>query len=386
MAEHRLVLVGGGHAHVQVMRAFAETPEPGLRMTLVTDRLLTPYSGMLPGHVAGLYSFADMHIDLGRLARVTDSMLADSPAVGVDRIAKTVRLEDGRTIPYDTLSLNIGITPDLSGIEGAERHGIAVKPISSFLSRLDALLAAAAGQDGPRRFVLVGGGAAGVELALALKARVAAMPAAGRPIWVGLAASNGLVATLNPGVRRLARAALHRRGVTVFDGFRAVEVNVDGVRAADGRFVKADAVLISTAARVSSWLARTGLPVAADGSVLTTPAMTAIDDEAVFAVGDCGVVADDPRAKAGVFAVRQGPALTENIRRRARGEQLLPHWPSRDFLTILSTGDGRAIAGRGAWLAVEGGWVWRWKDLIDRRFMRMFSEFRRTGQSARDPS
>jgi selenide,water dikinase len=117
--------------------------------------------------------------------------------------------------------------------------------------------------------------------------------------------------------------------------------------------------------------------VSADGSVLTTPAMAAIDDEAVFAVGDCGVVADDPRAKAGVFAVRQGPALAENIRRRLRGEPPRPHWPSRKFLTILATGDGSAIAGRGGWFAAEGRWVWRWKDWIDRRFMRMFSDFRR---------
>jgi pyridine nucleotide-disulfide oxidoreductase family protein len=376
MPEHRLVLVGGGHTHVQVMRALAERPEPGLRMMLVTDRLLTPYSGMLPGHVSGFYDLADIHIDLARLARVTGAALVGSPAIGIDRAIKILRLADGSAIPYDTLSLNIGITPDLSGIVGAERHGIAVKPISSFLNRLDALIKAAAAPDGPRGIVVVGGGAAGVELALALRARFASIDAAGRPFWIGIAASNGVVATLNPRVRRLAREALDRHRITVLDGFRAAEVNADGVRAADGRFVKADAVLISTAARVSSWLGGTSLPVAPDGSVLTTPAMQAIDDEAVFAVGDCGTVADDPRAKAGVFAVRQGTALTENIRQRLRGEPLRPHMPDRKFLTILATGDGRAIAGRGAHLAVEGRWVWRWKDWIDRRFMRMFSDFR----------
>jgi selenide,water dikinase len=376
MPEHRLALVGGGHTHVQVMRALAERPEPGLRMTLITDRLLTPYSGMLPGHIANFYSFADMHIDLGRLARVTNTTLVGSPAVGIDRAGKSLQLADGRTVPYDTLSLNIGITPDLSGIAGAEQHGIAVKPISSFLSRLEALLAAAAAKDGPRRMIIVGGGAAGVELALALRARLACIAPGRGPFWIGLAASNGVVATLNARVRRLTRAALDRHRITVLDGFRAVEVNGDGLRAADGRFIKADAVLISTAARVSSWLGATGLPVSPDGSVLTTPMMTAIGDEAVFAVGDCGVVADDPRAKAGVFAVRQGPALAENIRSRLRGEPLRPHWPSRRYLTILATGDGRAIAGRGAHLAVEGRWVWWWKDRIDRRFMRMFSEFR----------
>lgn len=376
MTGHRLVLVGGGHTHVQVMRALAERPEPGLRVTLISDRLLTPYSGMLPGHVAGFYSFADMHIDLGRLARVTNTALVDQPALGIDRAGKTVRLADGSAVSYDTLSLNIGITPDLSGIAGAERHGIAVKPISSFLSRLDTLLAAAATAEGPRSMVIVGGGAAGVELALALRARLAGMEAADRPFWISLAASSGVVSTLNERQQALVRAALARHRITVLDRFRAVEISAEGLRAADGRFIKADAVLVSTAARVSSWLSGTGLPVSADGSVLTTPTLSAIDDEAIFAVGDCGVVSDDPRAKAGVFAVRQGPALTENIRRRLRGEPLRPHWPNRAFLTIIATGDGRAIAGRGDRLAVEGRWVWHWKDWIDRRFMRMFSDFR----------
>lgn len=376
MSEHRLVLVGGGHTHVQVMRAFAERPEPCLRMTLVTDRLMTPYSGMLPGHVAGVYSFADMHIDLARLARVTDTTLVASSAIGIDKAGKTVRLESGETVSYDTLSLNIGITPDLSGITGAGQHGIAVKPISSFLAKVEGLLAAAARADGPRRIVIVGGGAAGVELAFALKTRTDGMKSTGQPFWIALATSSGLVPTLNQRVQTITRAALKRRSISILDGFRAAEVSPEGVRAQDGRFIKADAVLISTAARVSTWLAETGLPLAPDGAIFTTTAMQAIDDEAIFAVGDCGTVRDDPRAKAGVFAVRQGPALTANIRRRLRGEALQPHCPSRQFLTLLATSDGSAIAGRGDHLGIAGSWVWYWKDWIDRRFMRQFSNFR----------
>ncbi|MGL4243197.1 MAG: FAD-dependent oxidoreductase, partial [Beijerinckiaceae bacterium] len=372
----RLVLVGGGHTHVQVIRALAERPEPSLAVTLVTDRLLTPYSGMLPGHVAGFYSHTEMHIDLGRLARVSGVRLAHASATAIDRARTAVLTSAGEAIPYDTLSLNIGITPDLSGIAGAAEHAIAVKPISAFLDRLDAFLAAAARPDGPRRIVLIGGGAAGVELALALRARLAGIDAAGRPFWIGLLAGNGVVSSQNGGVQRRARAALERHRVTVIDGFRAVAVNAEGVRAADGRFVGADAVLISTAARAPSWLAATGLPTDADGSVRTAATLACIGDESVFAAGDCGAVVGDPRPKAGVFAVRQGPALTDNLRRRARGERLKPHRAQNAYLAILMTGDGSAIAGRGSWLAVEGRWVWLWKDRIDRSFMRMFSDFR----------
>lgn len=377
MAEHRLVLIGGGHAHVQVIRALGERPEPGLAVTLVTDRLLTPYSGMLPGHVAGLYSHADMHIDLERLAKVSNVTLVRSSAKALDRVARTVTTDDGSVFPYETLSLNVGITPDLSAITGAERHGIAVKPISDFLERLDVLLAAAARPDGPRRIVLVGGGAAGFELALALKARLATHNDPARPFWIGLAVGGGLVATLNDGMKARARAALDRHGIAVLDGFRAAEIKADGIRAVDGRFISADAVLVSTAARAPSWLAATDLPTDKGGFVQTTQAMACIDDPAVFAVGDCATVIDDPVPKAGVFAVRQGPALTENIRRRMHGEPMMPHHPDKAYLTILMTGDGSAIAGRGKWFAVEGRWVWTWKDWIDRRFMRRFSDFRR---------
>jgi selenide,water dikinase len=377
MAEHRLVLVGGGHAHVQVVRALAERPVSGMTVTLLTDRLLTPYSGMLPGHVAGFYSHADMHIDLERLAKVSGLALVRSAAAKIERARKVVTTADGGEVPYDTLSLNIGITPDLSGIAGAEAHGIAVKPISGFLDQLDALVAKAAAPGGPRRIVLVGGGAAGFELSLALKARLSGLESAGRPFWVGIAASSGLVPGMNEGVRRRALAALSRHGITFLDRFRAVEINADGVRAADGRFIAADAVLVSTAARAPAWLKDSGLPTDAGGFIQTTPALHCIDDPAVFAVGDCATIIDAPTPKAGVFAVRQGAALTENLRRRARGEALAPHRSDPDYLAILMTGDGSAIAGRGSWFAVEGRWVWRWKDWIDRRFMRRFSDFRR---------
>jgi selenide,water dikinase len=375
--DRHLVLIGGGHAHVQVIRALAERPEPGLHVTLVTDRLLTPYSGMLPGHVAGLYSYADMHIDLERLAHVSGMALVRSAACRIDRQSRLVMTEDGTVVPFDILSLNVGITPDLSGIAGADRHGIAVKPISTFLGRLERVLDDASRPDGPRRIILVGGGAAGIELALALKARLRSIDAAGRPFWIAIATGNGLVPTLNGSVQRRARAALARHGVKVLDAFRVAEINRDGIRSQDGRFVAADAVLVSTAARAPAWLQETGLPTDPGGFVKIEQTLMVMDDPAIFAVGDCATVVDNPMPKAGVFAVRQGAALTENLRRTCRGMPLLPHQPDRNFLTILMTGDGSAIAGRGRWFALEGAWVWRWKDWIDRRFMRLFSDFRR---------
>lgn len=372
MSEHHIVLVGGGHTHVQVLAGFGDRPEQGARLTLVTDRRETPYSGMLPGHIAGHYPREAMHIDLRRLAERCRVAFVPQAAAGIDRGRRELLLSDGARLPYDTLSLNVGITPDLSGMAGADRFALAVKPISGFLDRLDAVFAAAGTTDGPRRILVVGGGPAGVEIALALRTRLDQVgQAAGRP-WIGLAAGSGLTPRLNAGMRRKLRHTLARRDVALLEPCRIVEITPEGGVDETGRRIAADLAIVSTAARAPGWLASTGLACAADGSVLTQPTLATLSDEAIFAVGDCAAIAGDRREKAGVFAVRQGPPLIENLRRRVRGDPLQAYRAQRHFLTILSTGDGGAIAGRGTWLAVEGRWVWRWKDWLDRRFMTRF--------------
>lgn len=374
---HELVLVGGGHTHVQILTDFAARPMPSCRLTLVTDRLLTPYSGMLPGHVAGLYRHEEMHIDLARLAQAARARLIHAPAEGLDRREKLVCLEGAPPLPYDTLSLDIGITPDLGGIAGAERHGLAVKPIGSFLHRLEPLLASAAQPDGPRRFAVVGGGAAGIEIAFALNARLHGIAEAHRlgagAFAVTLVSGEEIAPSLNEGARRHILAHLAGKGIAVISGFRVAGIDPTGIRAQDGRVLAAEAVLIATAARAPSWLGRTDLPLAPDGSVRTRRTLQVLDDEAVFAVGDCAVVTADPRPKAGVFAVRQGPTLAANLRARLRGGAMREHVAQRAYLTLLMTGGRHAIAARGRWFSLEGRLVWHWKDLIDRRFMARFS-------------
>ncbi|WP_181313842.1 FAD-dependent oxidoreductase [Phreatobacter cathodiphilus] len=366
MADHHIVLVGGGHTHVQVLTAFRDRPEPGARLTLVTDRRLTPYSGMLPGHIAGHYRREAMHIDLEALARRCGAGFRLAAATGIDRDGRAVRLADGGSLAFDTLSLDVGITPDLTGIDGADRHALAVKPIGGLLDQLDARLA---GEGKPNRILMVGGGPAGIEIALALRTRLAAREP--RP-WIGIAAGEALAPGLNAGMRRRIRAALARRGVTVLEPCRIASVDADGATASDGRRIAAELVIVSTAARAPNWLASTGLRRAEDGSVLTADTLATLSDPAIFAVGDCAAIDGQRREKAGVFAVRQGPPLVENLRRRVRGAALRPYRAQTRYLAILSTGDGGAVAGRGRWLALEGRWVWLWKDWLDRSFMGRF--------------
>jgi selenide,water dikinase len=374
--EKHLVLVGGGHAHVFVLKAFAERPEAGLRITVVAKDRLTPYSGMLPGHVAGFYAREEMHIDLARLAAACGAVLIEEEAVGFDIGSKRVRLRTGLSLPYDVLSVDIGITPDLSTIPGALEHGLAVKPIGDFIAKWDRLKAEALQSGGPRRIVVVGGGAAGICLVFAA---AASLRGAARAIGLDAKAFTfALVSAeappeLNAGMRRATSRALERHGIRLFPHAAAARIGPDGVTLASGEIVPADGVLLSTQAKAPRSLAQASLAKEAGGFIAIRPTLQSVSDPDVFAAGDCATMLAHRRPKAGVFAVRQGPPLARNLRRHLRGEALEEHVPQKRHLVLISTGDGRGIGGRGRWLWAEGRFVWRLKDWIDRRFMRRFA-------------
>lgn len=379
-----LVLVGGGHAHVTVLRDFALRPEPGLRITLVAKEIAAPYSGMLPGLVSGRYGFDDAHIDLARLSAFAGASLIHGAATGIDSHRRRISLPDRPPLAYDLLSIDVGITPDLTEIAGADRFVLPVKPISAFWPRWCALKERALAARGPRRITVVGGGAAGFELVLAVAASLrAGAPAAGidaSAFAFTLVAGGALLSGLAPGAARLARRALAGAAVDLIETDAAVAVDETGLTLASGRRVAADAVLAATRAAAPSWLADTGLSLDPRGYLALRSTLQVVGCDEVFAAGDCATVLEHPRPKAGVFAVRQGPALTDNIRRVLRGEAARPFRPQSRFLTLLSTADGRAIAARGR-MSAEGRWAWLWKDWIDRRFMARFDELPARPQS-----
>ncbi len=368
--ETDIVLVGAGHAHVQVIRAFGMNPVAGVRITVIVDRLDAPYSGMLPGCIAGDYTAEDIHIDVARLARQNGCRLIHAAATGIDRTAKRVLLVDRPPVAYDVLSVNVGITPDLSGIRGAEGLAVPVKPIAGILGRLERAEAAVRSFPRPAKLAVVGGGAAGIELAIALGERNRRL--ARFPSEITLIAGGGLAPALNPGVQRRARRALTAVGIALVEDDRAVAMEQGGVVLASGRRIENDVTFVSTHAKLPRWLSATDLSKAKNGGIALRPSLQSVDDDAIFAAGDCATLVDDPRPRAGVFAVRQGPVLARNLMAAARGEPLDAYRPQRAFLTILRTGAGSAIAGRGQYFAAEGAWVWRWKDRIDRAFMDMF--------------
>ena len=283
-------------------------------------------------------------------------------------------------IVYNLLSIDTGITPDIDDIVGARQHAIAVKPVSTFAPRWKALEARALEPGGPRRIVVVGTGAAGFELVLAIRHRLCERaPLHGlRPdaFTFTLIGSGGLLPTHNMRARALATQELEGAGIALVSGDAVVGVGPSHVRLSSGRQLPSDATLITTKAAPPAWFRQTGLSLDASGFLAVRDTLQVEAEDDIFAVGDCATVIGHPREKAGVFAVRQGPPLTINLRRRARGMAPEPFSPQRHFLTLLSCGNRSAIAARGRF-AAAGKWAWRLKDHIDREFMRRFQELPR---------
>lgn len=361
MTDKHLLLAGGGHAQVEVLRQWAERPLAGWRVTLLTRDAHSPYSGMLPGVAAGLYRPGDALIDIRALAaRAGAALLVDS-VLGLDPAARLLRRQGGAPIHYDLLSLNTGATPDLGQVAGAAAHAVPLKPIDALLPRLAALEAEARpGQT----IAVVGAGAAGTEMALALAARLGP-----RGVRLTLVAGvAGLLPGLPAGFRRRARAALAEAAIALLEGEEVAEVTEAGLGFRRRAALRADTVLWATGAAPADWLAESGLARDARGFLLVEPTLQAVGQPAIFAAGDVASFRDAALPKAGAVAVRQGAVLARNLRAAAEGRALEAYRPQRDWLILLATGDGRAIGTRNG-LTFAGRWVWWWKDRIDRRFM-----------------
>jgi selenide,water dikinase len=365
-----LVLAGGGHAHVHVLKSFGMRPMPGVRLTLVTRDVETPYSGMLPGYVAGHYSFEECHIDLGRLARFAGARLICDEAVGVDPAKRLVLCRAHPPIRYDLLSIDIGSTPRSDDVPGAAAHTVPVKPIDHFAARWEALLARA--QRLPRlRLAVVGGGAGGVELALSAQHRLARLRSGA--IEIILVTRETLLPSHNRRVRRHFERILAERRIKVRTGSEIVRVEPGVLVCAKGDRIEFDEALWVTAAGAAPWLSDTGLPLTAGGFIAIDEMLRSTGDPRIFAAGDVATMIAHPREKAGVYAVRQGPPLAANLRRAVAGRPLRRAVPQRRGLALIGTGDAHAVASRGPF-AAYGALLWQLKDWIDRRWMRRYRE------------
>ncbi len=359
-----LLLLGGGHSHIEVLRRFAGG-NPGTALTLVSPDPHAVYSGMLPGAVAGTYAAADCRIDLAPLARSAGARLRSAAAIAIDPQRRCVTLDQGDVLPYDLLSLDVGSQPAHSGIDGVSAHALPLRPAGRLLDAVGQLVARA--RDGAlARVAVVGGGAAGVEIAFALRQRLRS--AGARVPGVALISDAPvLLAAHAPRAQALAARLARAHDITLYLGDRVTRVTASAVDTTRGA-IDADAVVWATGAAAPAWLAGSGLARDAAGFIAVDAHLQSLSHAGVFAAGDCASLLHHALPKSGVYAVREGPLLADNLRRQLHGLPLRPFRPQKRALALLATGDGRAMAVWGP-LAWEGAWVWRWKDRIDRRFI-----------------
>jgi pyridine nucleotide-disulfide oxidoreductase family protein len=355
-----LLLLGGGHAHVHVLSVLAQNPFPGARVTLVSPFARQMYSGMVPGFVAGHYALGDCVIPLAPLAARAHVKFIEGAAVAIDAAARQVALADGTSIHYDALSLDTGPVMDRDAIPGAREHALFVRPIEQFTRLWEAVLQLA--EQRPLSVVVVGAGAAGVELAMALQFRF------GERARVSLVTGGPPPLPSHPaGAQARALRALKRCGVTLFED-ACSEITASHVVLARGMRLACDAPVLAIGASAPSWLAGSGLALDERGFISTGATLQSSSHPEVFAAGDVAVRSDAPRPRSGVYAVRAGPPLALNLRRFIGGGALEPYQPQVHALNLLACGERRAIASYADW-CVGGHWVWWWKDRIDRAFI-----------------
>ena len=353
-----LVLVGGGHAHALVLRRWGMRHVPGVRVTLINPGPSAPYTGMLPGHIAGHYARDALEIDLVRLARFAGARLILGAVELIDPVARRVSVAGRAPMAYDLLSLDIGITSDMAALAGFAEHGVAAKPLGRFADHWASYCAGKAAA----RIAVIGGGVAGVELALACAHR---MQGLGRAAEVAVI-DRGEILKGWPGRGRLL-AAMDAHGIARIEGAVPVAVTADGVMLEDGRRVAADFTIGAAGAVPHGWVADCGMAMH-DGYLVVDDQLRSISHPEIYGAGDCVHLRDTPRPKAGVFAVRAAPVLAWNLRADLTGAQRHRFRPQRDFLKLVSLGGKQSLAEKAGW-TWSGPAMWRWKDAIDRRFM-----------------
>ena len=358
-----LVFVGGGHTHALVLRKWGMKPIPGVRVTVINPGATAPYSGMLPGHLAGHYAREDLDIDLVRLARFADARLLVDRAVSIDPASKRVHLASGRALPYDIVSLDVGITSEMPSLPGFAEHGIAAKPLGRFAD----LWAETCAGEGAIKIAVIGGGVAGCEVAMAAVHRMRGL---GREVSVSVIDRSEVLSRVVPSARKTLMAALRDHGVTLVEGAGVASVEADAVVLEDGRRVASDLTIGTAGATPQAWVAESGLPCK-NGFLEVDEYLRSPADTSIYGAGDCVHLSHDPRPKAGVYAVRAAPVLAHNIRADLLGLQRKAFNPQKDFLKLVSLGGKVAVAEKSG-ISLSGPRMWMLKNRIDQAFMDKF--------------
>lgn len=370
-----LVLIGAGHAHLAVLRRFAMHPVPGLRLTLINPTVYATYSGCLPGYLAGHYSRDESRIDLVPLTQYANARLYLDTITDLDPTAGILHTCHRPAIRYDLLSINTGSTPHLTGITGDIKRVIPIKPLDHFITRWSQILIHLQTRTRPYHLAVVGGGAGSVELVLALQYRIQQelKQTHAQLVHYHLFTRDATLLNQYPTTlqQRLTQL-LEARGIQCHTNARVTQIDTDTLTTADGTAYPADAVLWATHASAPDWPRLAGLDTDANGFIQVHDTLQSVSHPNLFAAGDIAAPAT-LCPKSGVYAVRQGPILADNLRRIATGRTLRRYRRQRNHLSLISTGNQYALATRGNWV-IGGTWLWHLKNQIDQRFLQRYNQ------------
>ena len=369
----KLVLVGGGHSHAIALKQWGLNPIPNVDLTLISDVEQTPYSGMLPGHVAGFYSYEETHIDLSSLAKFAGAKLIIDRAIDLDTEQNLVICQGDR-LEFDYLSLDIGSTPQTITVPGAKEYAIPAKPVPVFLKAWYELKQQAKSENQPLSIAIVGGGAGGVELALNMQACLKEILGDKRDYLQIHVIHRGkqLLTSYNNWVSNKLEEIILNRDIKLHLQQSVIQVLSDKIICESGLEIECDRVFWVTQATAPSWIKKSNLATDNRGFVLVKDTLQSVSHPHIFAAGDIATMSDYDRPKAGVFAVRQGQPLFNNWQSILTGRSLQSYIPQDKYLSLIGTGDRQAIASWGSF-----GWrsrlFWWLKDYIDRKFMNQFA-------------
>jgi pyridine nucleotide-disulfide oxidoreductase family protein len=366
MTTQHLILLGAGHAHVHLLKSWARQALPNTRITLVSPYARAFYSGMVPGWLAGHYHMEQCEINVPLLAQAAGVTWHATHGVALEAGRQQLTLENGQVLDYNLISIDTGAGSDVSTLEaqlpGALAHGVKLRPLEDLARRWTTLLNAAKNAKMP--LSVIGGGAASFEIACALRHR---LPGQTIRLVSGLQAPGSGYA---PGIQKRIGATLARLHIEVLQD-RCMSIGPAGLELASMGELPSGQTWVATGSSAPLWLRKSGLALCNNGFIALNSFQQSSSHPQVFAAGDVGTRQDHPHPRSGVYAVRAGPALATNLAAALQGHVLVPHTLPPHTLNLLSCGDQTAIAAYGAW-STQGRWVWRWKDTIDRRFMRLY--------------
>ena len=369
----KIVLIGAGHSHLETITGLGKTLSDRCEITLISNENSVPYSGMIPGLISGHYTFRDCHINLSELCNRYNVRLISSSASRISVPKQLIDTPDD-CHKFDIASINIGSVTNIQSMTGSNEMVLPVKPIKSFIDGIESFLMTVgkAPAKAKHQVSVVGGGAASIEISLALKYRTEKSGYNNLNFSL-ITASDEILETHSVAVRRKFRRILHQQGISTQYNKPIVHVGYDHMRAASDEIIKSDLTIWATGAGATNWPKLSNLPTTKDGFIKTDPSLKVKGTDNIFAVGDIGSIEGLTYPKSGVYAIRQAATLASNIKNLLNGSPLDDYQPQKHSLALISAGNKYAVAGRNTFYAC-GKWVWYWKHYIDRKHMEKYRD------------